>query len=178
MHEATEWHGVVWPESPSKDSAQEQVCAYERLKLEMERLKKHDDEQMFFRKELRARGGLSPILSSAGLLNVIYRVTSNYGNSVALPMIWLLVVFVFGAAIFAFLPLPLQPCNLMFMSVELAARISFANIFSFLPDKREIMTPEVLACWSSTARIVSAVQSLSGAVCFSWLALRYATGFV
>jgi uncharacterized protein YjbI with pentapeptide repeats len=65
MHEATEWHGVVWP-APPKEDAQEQVYAYERLKLEMERLKKHDDEQMFFRKELRARRGLVRVLSGVG----------------------------------------------------------------------------------------------------------------
>jgi len=38
MHEATEWHGPSWPKPPQdKGAAQEQVYAYERLKLEMER---------------------------------------------------------------------------------------------------------------------------------------------
>jgi hypothetical protein len=55
MHEATEWHGVNWPLAPQDEgTAQAQVYAYERLKQEMERLKEHEDEQFFFRKELRA----------------------------------------------------------------------------------------------------------------------------
>jgi hypothetical protein len=38
MHEATEWHGPSWPKPPQdKGAAQEQVYAYECLKLEMER---------------------------------------------------------------------------------------------------------------------------------------------
>lgn len=58
MHEATEWHGATFPKPPGKKGAQQQVYAYERLKQEMERLKKHEDELTFFRKELRARRGL------------------------------------------------------------------------------------------------------------------------
>jgi hypothetical protein len=68
MHEATEWHGVSWPKpARDKDAAQAQVYAYERLKQEMERLKKHEDEQQFFRRELRARRGPVPPWSGAGL---------------------------------------------------------------------------------------------------------------
>jgi hypothetical protein len=56
MHEATKWHGASWPKpSWNKEEAQNQVYAYERLKQEMEQRKKHEDEQRFFRKELRAR---------------------------------------------------------------------------------------------------------------------------
>jgi uncharacterized protein YjbI with pentapeptide repeats len=60
MHEATQWGGTKWPAAPrDKAAAQDQVYAYERLKQEMERLKKYEDEQFFFfRKELRARRGL------------------------------------------------------------------------------------------------------------------------
>jgi uncharacterized protein YjbI with pentapeptide repeats len=60
MHEATEWNDSIWPRAPrEKDSAQYHVHRYERLKLEMERLKKHEDEQRFFRRELRARRALA-----------------------------------------------------------------------------------------------------------------------
>ena len=59
LSEATEWHGVEWPPIPRNSfDAQQQIYAYERLKAEMERLKKHDDEQFFFAKELRVRRAL------------------------------------------------------------------------------------------------------------------------
>jgi uncharacterized protein YjbI with pentapeptide repeats len=163
MHEATEWHGATWPK-PAKLAfdAQQQVYAYERLKQEMERLKKHEDEQNFFRKELRARRGLSRFFSGAWFLNFLYQTTSDYGSSIVRPLLWLLGVFAIGVGIFMRAPVLSPPCGSM--SFDLATKISFANIFVFLPDKREIMTPELLSCWSNTARIVSAAQSLSGVV--------------
>src|SRR4051812_32208757 len=56
LHEATEWYAVTWP-SPPKDppSAVRFIAAYERLKLEMDRLKKHGDELDFFARELQCR---------------------------------------------------------------------------------------------------------------------------
>ncbi len=59
LREATEWHDAQWPAWPKdKLAAQYQVYAFERLKAEMERLKKHEDEQLFFAKELCARRAL------------------------------------------------------------------------------------------------------------------------
>jgi len=59
LREATEWHDAQWPAWPKdKLAAQYQVYAFERLKAEMERLRKHEDEQFFFAKELCARRAL------------------------------------------------------------------------------------------------------------------------
>ena len=56
--ETTEWHGATWPPPPKdKNEAQQQVYAYEKLKAEMERLKKHANEQ-FFSQRSCARGAL------------------------------------------------------------------------------------------------------------------------
>jgi hypothetical protein len=174
MHEATEWHDVVWPKPPSKKGqAQDQVYAYERLKQEMERLKKHEDEQRFFRRELRARRGLNPILSGKWLLNIGYQATSDYGDSVTRPVLWLFGLFLAGAAIFARAPIH---CGTP-MPIRLAVKLSFANIFVFLPDKREIMTPEMVACLSDTTRLVSALQSISGVVLLFLLGLAIRNRF-
>jgi uncharacterized protein YjbI with pentapeptide repeats len=117
MHEATEWHDVVWPKPPSgrmwfgrfrqeeRNHAYVQVYAYERLKQEMERLKKHEDEQDFFRRELRARRPVSRALSVPWVLNLAYQALSNYGISVVRPVLWLIGVFITGAAIFARAPI-------------------------------------------------------------------------
>jgi hypothetical protein len=56
LHEGTVWRDVDWPDPPSDAvKASEFVDAYERLKLEMDRLKKHEDELDFFACELRSR---------------------------------------------------------------------------------------------------------------------------
>jgi uncharacterized protein YjbI with pentapeptide repeats len=158
MHEATEWHGVTWPKPPkSWENAQEQVYIYERLKQEMERLKKHEDEQKIFRMELRARRRLLRASPTEWLLNLIYQWSSDYGNSFIRPLLWLVVVFAVGAAIFARAPLY---CGAP-MPTKLAAQLSFANIFVFLPDKREIMmNAKMVQCFSSRTQAVSAAQSL------------------
>jgi uncharacterized protein YjbI with pentapeptide repeats len=129
MHEATAWHGVQWPPAPhDKDAAQAQVYAYERLKQEMERLKKHEDEQFFFRKELRARRGLVSRSRAAWLLNYLYEASSNYGQSIGRPFLWLFGLFAIGSAFFAGTPV----FNGTRMPIPRAAWLSFANIF-FIP---------------------------------------------
>ncbi len=51
------WRNVYWPLPPKdhKEGAGGFVDAYERLKLEMDRLKKHEDELHFFALELQSR---------------------------------------------------------------------------------------------------------------------------
>jgi hypothetical protein len=45
LHEGTIWHGVRWPPPPQDAAlAQAFIDSYERLKLEMDKLKKHGDE--------------------------------------------------------------------------------------------------------------------------------------
>src|SRR5580704_11268144 len=56
LHEGTVWRQVSWPPPPKDTTAAGQFAdAYERLKLEMDRLKKHDDELDFFALELQSR---------------------------------------------------------------------------------------------------------------------------
>jgi hypothetical protein len=56
LHEGTVWRDVNWPASPMNAAeARWFVDAYERLKLEMDRLKKHEDELDFFARELQSR---------------------------------------------------------------------------------------------------------------------------
>ncbi len=173
-HEATEWHGANWPPAPlDKDAAQAQVYAYERLKQEMERLKKHEDEQSFFRKELRARRGLYPLGSGPWLLNYLYEWSSDYGQSVGQPFFWFVVLFAIGFFVFA--------NNTAFkgapMTIGLAAGLSFANIFSFLPIKREIMTPEMVTGLSNVAQVVGVIQSLFGVILLFLLGLALRSRF-
>lgn len=163
MHEATEWHGVVWPKPPSETSqAQDQVYAYERLKQEMERLKKHEDEQTFFRMELRARRGLQRTFSLAWPLNFAYQVSSDYGSSVGRPISLLVVLFVIGVYVFS--GLPLTPASINPEAIPHAAAISFANIIPVVPITHDLAnTANVAAGMSRVEKVVSITQTLLGA---------------
>jgi uncharacterized protein YjbI with pentapeptide repeats len=177
LHEATEWHGVIWPEVPrDKVTAQAQVYAYQRLKQEMERLKKHEDEQSFFRKELRARRGLDAATSGAWLLNYVYEASSDYGQSIGRPVFWLVVLFLVGFFVFAnALVSNGAPMNaeVELRAITFAARLSFANIFSFLPIRREINTTDL----SFVAQIFGALQTLFGVVLLFLLGLALRSRF-
>jgi uncharacterized protein YjbI with pentapeptide repeats len=168
MHEATEWHAATWPPPPRDVSdARAQVYAYERLKQEMERLKKHEDEQKFFAKELRARRGLTPVLSESWVMNILYEYTSNYGISIVRPVVWLIVTFLGGVLFFALAPaIHGSP-----LSLDRAASLSFANIFSFLPYNREIVTDQLFNTLSPSAKAVEAVQSVFGVILLFLLGL-------
>ena len=76
-----------------------QVSAYERLKQEMEKLKKHEDELFFFSKELSARRELQKRWSFEWWMNFLYEWTSNYGNSVTRPIFWFIVLFEIGVLV-------------------------------------------------------------------------------
>jgi uncharacterized protein YjbI with pentapeptide repeats len=56
LHEGTTFEGVTWPKRPHKgQSPYDAARAWARLRVEMSRLHKHEDELSFFTKELRAR---------------------------------------------------------------------------------------------------------------------------
>jgi hypothetical protein len=138
LHEGTEWHGVEWPsptpnlddDDDKEDTAQQQVYAYERLKQEMEKLKKHEDEQFFFRKELRARRELHTWRSTYWWLNFLYEKLSNYGYGVVRPLVAFAALFFAGFALLALDPFGFAGTK---MSAWHAAHISLANMFGGIP---------------------------------------------
>jgi hypothetical protein len=169
MHEATEWHGATWPKPPRDGgTAQSQVYAYERLKQEMERLKKHEDEQRFFRKELRARRNMSRPGSGDWIMNLFYQASSNYGQSVTLPLLWLLGLFALGGSVFYVMHTTAPTAiavNLIAVNLQAiphAAALSFANIVPFVPISHEIINAAAVASMSKVEKIVAVAQSLLG----------------
>jgi len=168
LHEATEWHDVHWPPKPqSKADAQNQVYAYEKLKLEMERLKKHVDEQAFFAKELRARRETYPAVSTDRILNSLYELSSNYGQKVEKPLLWLLLLFALGTGLFVTVPVSRGVAHL---SLDRAAGLSFANIFSFL-QKREMTS------YSGPAQVIGAIEQIIGLILLFLLGLALRNNF-
>jgi hypothetical protein len=64
------------------------------------------------------------------------------------------------------------------MPIKLAAKLSFFNIFLFLPDRRDLMTTDgMVSCLSNTTHAVSAVQSLLGLVLVFLLGLAVRNRF-
>jgi uncharacterized protein YjbI with pentapeptide repeats len=95
---------------------------------------------VFFRKGLRARRRLESPLSATRLLNFLYEALSDYGQSIGRPLLWIVVSFAIGY-FFAGTPV----FNGTHLTRAGAVALSFANIFSSLPIRREIMTPEMIA---------------------------------
>ena len=167
LHEGTTWHGVVWPSPPlvrdavvNKALAQQQVYAYERLKQEMEKLKKHEDEQFFFRKELRARRELVTWRSTYWWLNFLYEKLSNYGYGVVRPLVAFAALFLVGFALLAIDPFGFAGKKLTAWD---AAFTSFANMFGTLPlktlanyttDKTFAYSAEIFAIFQTIAGVV------------------------
>jgi hypothetical protein len=167
LHEGTTWHGVVWPSPPlvrdavvNKALAQEQVYAYERLKQEMEKLKKHEDEQFFFRKELRARRELHTWRSTYWGLNFLYEKLSNYGYGVVRPLVAFAALFLVGFALFAFDPFEFAGKKL---TVGDAAFTSLANMFGSLPLKT-LANYTTDKTFAYSAEIFAIFQTIAGAV--------------
>jgi len=174
MHEATEWHGVIWPSIPTdKENAQQQVYTYERLKQEMERLKKHEDEQFFFRKELRVRREMMPLWSVARFFNFLYEAFSDYGQSTNKPLLWLCGSFLLGGAGFAW---SFNNAGTSWTILH-AASLSFASNFPLLPLYKEIISPDVFASLSNLAKIIIVVQSIFGTLMLFLLGLALRNRF-
>jgi uncharacterized protein YjbI with pentapeptide repeats len=161
LHEGTVWRSVSWPIPRSRDEAGKYVDAYERLKLEMDRLKKHEDELDFFALELQSRRVLG-----IGTPIVIYGLLCDYGRSYFLPLGWLFVTIVVGAALFL--------THFGLSKYPQAIGLSLANTFGVLGFRKDFIDPNTIEFLSRILKVVSAAQTIAGIVllfCFG-LAVR------
>jgi hypothetical protein len=99
LHQGTVWRGIKWPLPKYKNEAGEFIDAYACLKLEMDRLKKHEDELDFFARELQSRRVLLGRWGW-GLPIWLYGFLSDYGRSYFRPLSALCIVSVIGAGAF------------------------------------------------------------------------------
>ena len=91
LHEGTSFEAVTWPPRPHEDqSAYDAARAWGRLRIEMSRLHRYEDELLFFERELwaRARDTTNEPLAK----RLLYRcyLALGAGRSVAKPLGWLL----------------------------------------------------------------------------------------
>jgi hypothetical protein len=165
LHEGTTWFGVTWPRSPrTVNDARLTVRAYERLKLEMDKLKKHEDEMNFFVLEMKARRALTGKWSTShGMAIGLYGCVCDYGRSYGRPL-WLLgAVAVLGAAPFLF--------HFGLPGWRGCLALSATNTFGFLGFRREFFPPSVISDLPRMLKLISAMQTVAGGGLFFLFAL-------
>lgn len=154
LHEDTVWRGVEWPVAPTDpDKAGRFTDAYERLKQEMDRLKKHEDELMFFAEELKCRRVAAGRLK--GLPIAAYGWFCGYGRSYLKPLAWMVGLFGAGVPALYFL----QPG----LGWGTAVGMSAVNCLAGLGIRKDLMG-KVLDSLGPGALIVSGVQTVLGLI--------------
>jgi hypothetical protein len=154
LHEGTVWRYVAWPRVPADPTKVGPfIDAYERLKLEMDRLKKHEDELRFFAEELKCRRVERGQLG--GWPFGAYAVLCNYGQSYMRPFFWLLAVIVVGAVQFW------PALNWDFL---LSLALSAANTLAALGLRKELTDPDTLRALSRWQLLFSGAQMVIGPI--------------
>jgi hypothetical protein len=167
LHEGTDWSNVDWPLPANRENAAEFVHAYERMKLEMDRLKRHEDELKFFALELQSRRvSAGPV---RGLPITLYGLLCDYGQSYWRPTIGLLVSVAVGAC--ALLP------HFGISRYPRAIGLSVANTFSVLGFRRDYIRDDTVQALSRVLKIVSALQTTAGTILLFLLVLAIRNRF-
>jgi hypothetical protein len=163
LHEGTQWHGVEWPKKlPNREEAQQHVYNYERLKQEMERLKKHEDELIFFAREMRAKRIVDGEWSAAGLLNWAYDAFSAYGRSVARPALGFAVTLLLGAVPIALWMGGARPDCFWLHKLKNALWMSTANMLAPLNFRKDFFDADMLAALPFWMKLLSSGQTILG----------------
>ena len=164
LHEGTTWRGVTWPVSPELARAAEYVEAYERLKFEMDRLKKHGAELDFFALELQCQRVALGFWK--GLPIALYGALCGHGRYYMRPLGILLIVVILGAVPirahfgggWSFATFTEHPIG------GGALDLSFANTFSFLGIRKDLIDPGLLQGLPGWLKVVATIQTILGIV--------------
>jgi uncharacterized protein YjbI with pentapeptide repeats len=165
LHEGTIWRYVRWPAPPeNKKEAGDFVEAYERLKLEMDRLKKHGDELDFFARELQCRRVLLGFWR--GLPLALYGALSGHGRYYMRPLAILVIIIIMGAV-------PIRAhfgggwALATFTDQSFgggALGLSFANTFGILGIRKDFIDPALLQGLPGWLKVISTIQTILGIV--------------
>jgi uncharacterized protein YjbI with pentapeptide repeats len=162
LHDGTAWDNVTWPERPRKEQAAEYIRAYECLKQEMDRLKRHGDELDFFARELQARGIILGFWE--GITIRLYGSLCRYGRDYMRPLYLLALLVIFGAVPirahfgggWSFATFTGHPIG------GGALGLSFANTFGFLGIRKDFIDPGLLQSLPGWLRVVATIQTILG----------------
>lgn len=161
LHEGTVWRGVKWPTPNTAAEAGPFIDAYERLKLEMDRLKKHEDELNFFALELRSRRVLLGLWKGWPIL--VYGAVADYGRSYWTPLGWLCgIAFVGGLLLLPYFDLALgQPLG---SSIGQSFGLSLVNTLDVLGFRKDFIDPTLVECLPWGLKALSGAQTILGGV--------------
>ncbi|MGC2223987.1 MAG: pentapeptide repeat-containing protein [Methylocella sp.] len=152
LHQETVWRGVDWPKPKDAKTAGTFLDAYACLKLEMDRLKKYEEELDFFALELQSRRAL---LGWRGWPIWLYGVLSGYSRSYVRPLVAMFIVVAIGAvAVWYF---DARTCG---EGLGLSAANTL-NVFGF---RKDFFDAAVIECLPAPLKILSAVQTILGAI--------------
>ncbi|PZR86516.1 MAG: hypothetical protein DLM68_09635 [Hyphomicrobiales bacterium] len=140
-------------EPNDKDEAGRFIDAYASLKLEMDRLKKHEDELDFFALEMQSRRVLKGPWHGQRIC--LYGILSNYGRSYVRPLLAILAVIAVGVGAFWYFG-ALTP----WQSLGLSATNTF-NVFGF---RKDFIASSVTSGFSPWLEVVSALQTVLGTI--------------
>ena len=156
---------MVWPKRPmDAEQAGLFVDAYERLKLEMDRLKKFEDELDFFSRELQCRQVLLGFWK--GLPLALYGGLCGHGRYYMRPAGILAIVVIMGAV----------PIRVHFGGGWALATftdhgfgggalgLSFANTFGILGIRKDLVDPALLQGLPSWLKVTATIQTIIGIV--------------
>ncbi|MGH6837809.1 MAG: pentapeptide repeat-containing protein, partial [Methylocella sp.] len=153
LHEGTVWRYISWPKPKDKYTAGSFIDAYACLKLEMDRLKKHEDELDFFALEMQSRRVW--LGTWTGLPIAIYGAFSDYGRSYFRPLVALFYLALTGTL--AFLSSdslsPWQSLGLSF--------VNSLNVFGF---RKEFFDARMIECLPAWLDVISALQTILGTI--------------
>jgi uncharacterized protein YjbI with pentapeptide repeats len=153
LHEGTEWRRINWPLPNSRKNAGAFIDAYACLKLEMDRLKRHEDELDFFALELRSRRVAHGWWR--GFPIALYGWSCDFGRSYFRPL-WLM-----AAAWIGFLAAYcLWPGR---FGLADALGLSLASMLGVFGFRRELVSPSTLEELPSFLKIISGMQTILGA---------------
>ena len=143
-----------WPLPKQPSDADSFLRAYQCLKSEMDRVKKHEDELNFFALELKCKR-----LSQGALKGFpidLYGWLCDYGRSYFQPVLWLGVLIFIGMT-----PLWIHLGDTHWAR---SLTVSVANTFSVLGVRRDFVVPNFLQKVPGVVRAFGALQSVLGIV--------------
>ena len=161
--------GINWP-TPKRgvERPEDFVQAYQKLKIEMDKQKLHEEEISFFGLEMKSRGAMAPRWRSVsipltptreaklyvpadGMAIALYGALSDYGRSYARPLAWLGLLII----VFWLLNLPFAK------STGEAAGLSVVDTFRIFGVKEEFFKG-IDSNMPIGLRILAAVQTIVG----------------
>ena len=153
LHQGTVWRGVDWPTPKKADEAGTFIDAYACLKLEMDRLKKHEDELDFFVLELQSRRIEQGLVR--GLPIAIFGFLSEYGRSYIQPLVALFYLALTGTLAF------LSSDSL---SPWQSFGLSFANTFNVFGFRKDFFDAATIENLPALLKILAAIQTILGTI--------------